>query len=135
MKYQFLNEVYYKDLENGKFELVNELRASTPYGLIAVPKGFITDLASVPWIAQIIIPKIGKQNRSSIIHDYLYQTGNINGNKITRKIADKIYLGLMQSRKVPKWNRNTQYSGLRVGGWYTWNKYRREEKRKVVLKH
>ena len=131
MKYQFLNEVYYKDLENGKFELINELRATTPYGLITVPKGFITDLASIPWIAQIIIPKIGKQNRSSIIHDYLYETGNINGKKITQKIADKIYLGLMRSRKVSKWNAKTQYRALRMFGWYAWNKYRKQDKRKA----
>jgi len=131
VKYQFLNEVYYKDLENGKFELINELRATTPYGLITVPKGFITDLASIPWIAQIIIPKIGKQNRSSIIHDYLYETGNINGKKITQKIADKIYLGLMRSRKVSKWNAKTQYRALRMFGWYAWNKYRKQDKRKA----
>ena len=128
MKYCFLNEVYYKDLENGKFELINDLRASTPYGLITVPKGFITDLASIPWIAQCIIPKLGKQNRSSIIHDYLYETGNINGKKITQKIADKIYLGLMRSRKVSKWNAKTQYRALRMFGWYAWNNYRNKDR-------
>jgi len=128
MKYQFLNEVYYKDLENGKFELINELRASTPFGLITVPCGFVTDLASIPWIAQIIIPKLGKQNRSSIVHDYLYKTGEIYGSKISQKIADTIYLGLMRSRKVPKWNREIQYRALRMFGHITWKKYRNKDK-------
>ena len=126
MNYQFLTPVYYKDLENGKFELTNELQATTPYGLIRVPRGYITDLASIPWIAQCIIPKLGKQNRSSVVHDYLYEVGSINGKKITREIADKIYFGLMKSRKVSAWNRHIQYRALRMFGFIAWNKYKKE---------
>ena len=126
MRYFFLNEAQYIDLENGKFELWNDLIAVTPYGVITVPKGYITDLASIPWIAQCIIPKLGKQNRSSVVHDYLYEVGSINGKKITREIADKIYFGLMKSRKVSAWNRHIQYRALRMFGFIAWNKYKKE---------
>jgi len=67
-----------------------------------IPKGFITDLASVPSWLWSIMPPFGKWMVAAIIHDYLYQNGIYN-----RKQCDKelykyciyyntpIYLGLI----------------------------------------
>lgn len=38
-----------------------------------VPAGFITDLASVPRLLQIFIPKIGSHNSAAVLHDALWR--------------------------------------------------------------
>lgn len=41
-------------------------------GYITIPKGFVTDLASVPPIFWSVLPKTGKYMSAAILHDYLY---------------------------------------------------------------
>lgn len=40
--------------------------------LIIVPKGFATDLASIPWFMAWFIPLSGRHNLAAVLHDYLY---------------------------------------------------------------
>ena len=95
--------------------------------------------ASIPWLCQLLIPKSGKYNRPSAVHDAGFEDGGLEFwivdkwvfVELTQKEIDYIYLKLMESREVPGWNRKTQYAGLRMGGWYQWNKYRKQDKRKA----
>lgn len=41
--------------------------------MIIVPKGFTTDLASIPWFLQWFIPLSGRHNLAAVLHDYLYR--------------------------------------------------------------
>lgn len=131
--YGLLDELDNRDLENGNIRLLARLRALTPLGIIEAPAGFECDMSSIPWWAGWLIPKSGKWNRSGVIHDWLYKHGgfwNENGVfiKLTQKQCDEIYLGLMESRGVPGWNRKTQYYILRMLGWRQWRKYRKLDK-------
>lgn len=133
MEYGFLNDLLTKDLDTGEdVELIKSLWATTPYGKCQAQKGMISDKASIPKPARIVIPKSGKYNRSAVIHDGLYQNGRRiktdPRSKISREIADEIYLGLMEYRNVAGWNRKTQWAILRMFGWIVWNKYRKQDK-------
>lgn len=125
--------------------------------ICVVLKGTVVNGASIPWFLQGLIPKEGKYNRPSAVHDDGYERGGvlivniepagncilesmtapiiINGlaifttfYKMIQQQVDYLYLKLMEGRGVAKWNRNAQYRGLRLGGWYTWNKYRKKDK-------
>lgn len=88
--------------------------------LTIVPRGFQTDLASIP--AMIPIPE-GAYNLAGMIHDYLYQFDGY-----TRADADRVlYDGcrLLGVNPVRSW---IIYAGVRAGGWVVWNRYRRRER-------
>jgi Protein of unknown function (DUF1353) len=42
------------------------------YQKLTVPKGFVTDFASVPWLATLILPKWDLYGQAAIVHDFLY---------------------------------------------------------------
>ena len=56
---------------------------------IIVPKGFITDLASVPRFFWRLFPPGGVYNEAAIIHDYLYDTN------CDRRFADTMFRLIM----------------------------------------
>ena len=41
---------------------------------LVIPAGFVSDLASIPGVAQSLISKLGPHIRAAIVHDYLYWT-------------------------------------------------------------
>ncbi|MFV2733470.1 DUF1353 domain-containing protein, partial [Escherichia coli] len=43
-----------------------------PVDVIAVPAGYVTDLASVPRILWSVFPPHGRYAKAAIIHDWLY---------------------------------------------------------------
>jgi hypothetical protein len=89
------------------------------HGLIAVPTGFVTDLASIPRVFHPLIPVNGKHRAAAIIHDYLYETQTT-----TRAEADLIFLEAMEASGVRFTQRWAMYLAVRMGGWMAWNKRR-----------
>ena len=77
--------------------------------IILVPKGFITNFASVPRFFWSIIPPWGKYGKAAVIHDYLYYT-----KKYTRKRADEIFLEGMEVLGVSLWKRQVMYWAVRI---------------------
>lgn len=78
---------------------------------IEVPKGFITDFASVPRIPVVYSLTGNTAHDAAVVHDYLYQT-----HIISKKLADKIFLEAMKVMKVPRWRRWVMYYTVRVAG-------------------
>lgn len=118
-------------LDNGKdFQLLEPLvyhvGNENSEEIIVVPSGSVTDWASIPKLLQPILPNTyGK--RAAIIHDYLYRTNGLCG-RYDRKRSDEIFLEALIVLGVPSVVSNTLYSGVRVGGWVPWNKYRKQNK-------
>jgi hypothetical protein len=89
---------------------------------IRVPAEFITDFASVPrtplawWLVG------DTSHRAAVVHDYLYQhpdTGN-------RALADDVFREAMKyddQDPEPAWRRTLAWAGVRVGGWWAWNRH------------
>ena len=95
---------------------------NTPH-VIIVPPGFVTDLASVPDIAESLLPRAGEYSNAAIIHDYLYWTQSC-----TREQADNLMSIIMKETGVVLWKDLLIHGAVRLGGTDAWNanRHRRE---------
>lgn len=87
--------------------------------LVVVPRGFVTDLASVPRLPIAHMFFAGRARRSAVLHDYLYQCGR------SRGFADACFLAAMRNEEG--WfTRFAMHLGVRLGGWIAYWRRRRE---------
>ncbi len=101
-----------------------ELSYTTKEGVThTVGIGFKTDGASIPRILWPFIgsPFTGRYRKPALTHDELYTT-----QKTTRLYADQVFLEGMEDRAVSFWKRRAMYIGVRIGGWYNWNKQKKK---------
>lgn len=105
---------------------------------VVIPVGFITDFASIPRALWRVLPPTGQYGKAAVIHDWLYQyrivtvlwpqvDKAVGARLVERAEADHILLEGMQALEVGWLTRSTIYSGVRAGGWHSWNKYRSAE--------
>jgi hypothetical protein len=84
---------------------------------ITVPKGFVTDFASIPQAFWTLgFSPNGKYSRAAIVHDFLYWSQGC-----TRLEADNILLIAMKESAVPPTTRDAIYQGVRLGGGSAWD--------------
>jgi hypothetical protein len=88
---------------------------------IEVPKGFVTDFASVPYGFTALFLPTGQYSRAAVIHDYLYWT-----QKCSREQADRIFLLAMIESDVPYKTRTTIYRTVRTAGESSWTGNQKE---------
>lgn len=77
-----------------------------------VPRWFITDLASIPWVTEPLFDSV-EHRAAGVIHDWLYAS-----QQVSRAEADELFREMLEVLGVGVIKRNLMYSGLRVGGWY-----------------
>lgn len=77
-----------------------------------VPRGFVTDFASVPRPLWPIFPPAGQWCEAAVIHDYLYSTRTC-----SRFLADALFRECMALLGVPLWRRVAMYYAVRAFGW------------------
>ena len=99
---------------------------------VRVPKGFVTDFASIPrGLWNLWPPAAGKHSKPAVVHDVCYLRGYIDTDQarkfISRKDADDIFKEAMQVAGVNWFSRSIIYAGVRVGGGSAWARYRAEE--------
>ena len=109
-----LTKLLVKDLMNGKFELFFNYVYRTKEYIIKVPKGFVTDYASIPKLLRGIVLPYGKHSGASVVHDWLYSS-NCNLD-ISREKADKIFLEILKEEKVSFLLRALMYFTVRKFG-------------------
>ncbi len=85
-----------------------------------VPRGFVTDLASIPRIFWSALRPDGNYAYSAILHDYLYWTQSR-----PRKVADAILRQSMSDFHVPPPTIATIYEAVRLGGQKSWDQNQR----------
>ena len=120
----FTNDLVLRDFGDGRnYTLVRDLTWLNADGLTGytVPQGFKTDLASIPSLLHSLIPKTGKFNRASVLHDYFYRTPELG---LTRGEADGLFLVAMRADGVRYTRRYAMYWSLRAAGFVAWNSYR-----------
>ena len=88
---------------------------------VEVPKGFVTDFASVPRVFWVLLPPDGRYTQAAVLHDFLYFT-----QQYTRRQADRIFLEAMAVLGVWWIRRRTMWLAVRACGWYGWNKRKNE---------
>jgi hypothetical protein len=84
---------------------------------IVVPKGFVTDFASIPeplW--SLGLSPYGQYSRAAVIHDYLYWTQGC-----TRAQADRLLVIAMKESSVRPFDEFVVYQGVDHGGSLAWS--------------
>lgn len=104
---------------------------------IRCEEGMVTDLASIPWFARWLVPKVGMDAQASVVHDRGYRDGFVlvrivvdgvaheKRVAVSRGVVDSIYMQAMRALKTKMTRREAIYRAIQVGGWVVWNKYRR----------
>lgn len=89
---------------------------------IVVPKGFVTDFASIPvGLWSLGLSPHGQYSRAAVIHDYLYWTQGCR-----RDQADRLMLIAMKESGVDNLDEFLVYQGVNVGGQGAWDDNARE---------
>ena len=116
-----LQEPYGKFINGAKDFLIEEdylYEIETSSEIIKINlKKFQTDFASVPRFLHPIIPPIGKYNRATILHDYMYRTCRVG---FSRKEADTLFRDLLRKLGVAKMRVFVMYWGVRLFGESSW---------------
>jgi hypothetical protein len=85
---------------------------------IIVPKGFVTDFASIPkGLWSLGLAPNGQYTRAATIHDYLYWSQGC-----TKAQSDRLLLIAMKESNVGRFNETIVYQGVDKGGGAAWNK-------------
>ena len=95
------------------FKLKESFRYISSYGVITVPRGFITDGASVPRIFWSIFSPYGDYFDAAIIHDYLYTKRN---KVYSRKQSDLIFKEAMYNSGISWITREIIFRGVILFG-------------------
>ena len=103
---------------------------------VKVPNAWITDLTSIPWWIPFV-KREGEHTPASVVHDVVYAKGEVTkygeAVEVDRLFADRdVYLRAMEVRNTPPLRRNVIYWGVRLGGWYSWGRYRRKQGREEI---
>lgn len=121
MKSEFLTraELRHEPLTR-KWEVVKPLiyLSALLENTVTVPRGFETDLASIPAIARgIIDPEAPCILEASIIHDRLYTKS---GAGVTRAQADSVLAEAMRVLGAPEWKITLVWAAVRLFGGAHW---------------
>lgn len=117
----FITDLVVKELPDGTWEVCEALRfrraLRTKWETYLVPKGFVTDFASVPRLPVVYLLAGNTAHAAAVVHDYLYQT------HLTRSKpkADLVFLDAMKATGVPAWRRWLMYSAVSVCGFSSWS--------------
>jgi hypothetical protein len=82
-----------------------------------VPRGFVTDLASIPRIFYSLLRPDGEYAYAAIVHDYLYWTQTR-----TRTVSDEIFKFSMEDFNISRRTMQTIYNAVRLFGEGAWSK-------------
>lgn len=122
---KFPDEVILKDAgmrgHSRLFELQNDFRYISSYGTITVPKGFITDGASIPEVFWNIFQPFGPWFKAAIPHDWGYSKLNT---QYTRSEVDLIFKEAMYNLGIGWVKRETIYRAVQLFGWTVYKGYK-----------
>lgn len=92
---------------------------------IIVPKGFVTDFASIPQgLWSFGLSPHGQYSRAALIHDYLYWSQGC-----SRPQSDNLLLIAMKESEVGNFDEFAIYQGVKLGGSGAWRKNAKERER------
>ena len=115
------SDLHLKTVPNGKYELTRDFTWKTKVKegdvTFIVPKGFVTDLASIPRLFRWFITG-HELRRAAVVHDYLYQM-----NYGSRREVDLLFRKAMRDAGVKKIKMHLAYLAVRIGGAKIWNFY------------
>lgn len=110
----FLTPLRLEYLDGRDWKVIQEFRYRSEDAVervIRVPRGFVTDFASIPRFLWRVLPPTGIYGKAAVIHDFLYRTAGA-----TRAEADAVFLEAMTDLSVGFWRRYAMYCAVRIFG-------------------
>lgn len=104
--------VILKPIQNGtgEWSVFQDMPYEASFGTVyTVPRGFATDLASIPRFIWPIFPPFGKYTSAAVLHDYFCES-----DWISRADGDRLFLEAMAASNVPRWKRYLIYWAVRA---------------------
>ena len=107
-------------IEGEVWRLLDDFSASINGYTITVPKGFITDGASIPRLLWRICghPMTTRRFPIALIHDWIYT--EYEDLPLTRKDADRIYHDGLRDLGFPEWMAWLEWAAIRLFGGKHW---------------
>ena len=85
---------------------------------LVIPKGFVTDGASIPKVCWYFIGHpFGKYLKAALVHDYLCRQAK---SYQERMVADATFFLMLHREKVRYWRRTAMYFAVRCAARYEW---------------
>ena len=116
--------VDFRPFSDGRNWIVKEplvYRVGISRDSVVVPRGFVTDFASIPPVLQSLIQQNGPNLLPAVVHDYLYWT-----QVCTRQQADQLLKLAMIENKVSATHQAAIYNAVRAAGSFAWDGDREE---------
>ena len=103
--------------DDGKWVLTAPLiyQSDVARRTFTVPRGFQTDLASVPRLPVVFLLCGDTSDEAAALHDHLYSS-----HEVSRKMADAVLREASAVTGVPGWRRWMMWAGVRVFGGSHW---------------
>lgn len=95
---------------------------------LEVPAGLITDFASLPRLARVLIRTSGRVATAAVVHDYLYGRP-----EYTRRESDLVLYHACRDSAIGPVMSRLIYCGVRLGGWLAWRRAQRRAKDARIL--
>lgn len=102
----------------------------TYWHCICVPKGYMTDLVSVPRLGRLFVGRVGPHLEACIFHDWLYEAWLVLGEQpqwSMKEFADDVVKAAMEAAKVGRTTRASINLAVRRLGGKEFRKARRGE--------
>lgn len=96
--------------------------------LVIIPKGFITDLASIPWVFRLMFnPDDPRFTVAALVHDWLYAL-----EILKRTESDKIFFAILKTEPdVKKYEERCMFWAVYLFGWITYKNHTEESVKRL----
>ena len=117
-----VGKVWHGTGDDRKFQRVVTLEKSLYYEsdilgeIVFVPRGFVSDGASVPRALWAIYPPFGKYLEAAVLHDWYCVLGKKDESPIDYKVAAAVFREAMEVCGVNSWKRFKMYWAVRLFG-------------------
>lgn len=112
------------NVKSDRWKLERSVTFYTLAGTVTVPRGYITDFASVPMVFWGFFPPIGRHNRATLLHDWWYDNRLFEselGPRVARRLADTELYDRLKVAEPTKYIRNyIMYQACRWFGRAWW---------------
>lgn len=110
MKVEFLSSLVVEKLAGREWRLHRRFVVEVEGEPIVIPRGFVTDFASVPRVPLAYLLAGGIGEKAATLHDWLY------AEQRDRAFADRAFRAALELEGEPRWRARLMYAGVRLGG-------------------
>lgn len=101
-------------VDNRSWSTINDLRYSGATQNFMVPRGFVTDFASVPQALMWLVPSTGAWTLAAVLHDWFCRVA-VPAGYVSSRDADGIFRRVLRELGVPWVQRWLMWTGVRWG--------------------